>query len=93
MAADGDPALQALLLPLQSGELHWPQAGGALFLNARSGWPLHQQALPGLVCEQPFKPEADALRQRLIDALSALSAGANRGNVVSIEDGQRENNG
>ena len=63
MAADGDPALQALLLPLQSGELRWPQAGGALFLNARSGWPLHQQPLPGLVCEQMFKPEADALRR------------------------------
>lgn len=63
MAADGDPALQALLLPLQSGELRWPPAGGALFLNARSGWPLRQQPMPGLACEQPFKPEADALQR------------------------------
>ena len=63
MAADGDPALQALMLPLQSGELAWPQAGGALFLNARAGWPLHQQPLPGLVCEQAFKPDADALQR------------------------------
>ena len=63
MAADGNPALQALLLPLQSGELHWPQAGGTLFINARSGWPLYQQPLPGLACEQAFKPEADALQR------------------------------
>lgn len=32
-----------------------------MFLRARDGWPLHQQSLPGLVCEQSFKPEADAL--------------------------------
>ena len=31
--------------------------------------------------------------EEAIEALSALSAGADRGNVVSIEDGQRENNG
>ena len=48
---------------MQSGELSWPQAGGALFLNARAGWPLHQQPLPGLVCEQAFKPDADALQR------------------------------
>jgi 16S rRNA (guanine1207-N2)-methyltransferase len=60
VTADGDPALQALLLPVHAGSMPWPDAG-ALFLNARSGWPLRQQPLPGLVCEQPFKPEADAL--------------------------------
>lgn len=36
---------------------------GAMFLRARDGWPLHRQPLPGLVCEQSFKPEADALAQ------------------------------
>jgi 16S rRNA (guanine1207-N2)-methyltransferase len=34
-----------------------------MFLRARDGWPLRQQPLPGLVCEQSFKPEADALTQ------------------------------
>lgn len=63
MRPDADPALQALFLPLQSGDLRWPASGGALFLNARAGWPLRQQPLPGLACEQPFKPEADALQR------------------------------
>lgn len=72
--ADGDPALQALLLPLQSGALAWPRQGGALFLEARSGWPLRQQPLPGLACTQSFKPEADALERDghlLVDADAA----------------------
>mgnify|MGYP003584717256 CR=1 FL=1 len=55
-----DVALQTLILPFVDGVLDWP-AGGALFLRARDGWPLHQRAWPGLVCEQSFKPEADAL--------------------------------
>ncbi len=62
MAADhGDAALEVLLLPFSTGELAWPQAGGALFLRARDGWPLRAAARPGLVCEQSFKPEADRL--------------------------------
>src|SRR5688500_6570150 len=63
MADSGDAALETLWLPFASGALAWPQAGGALFLRARDGWPLHQQPRPGLVCEQSFKPEADALQR------------------------------
>ncbi|QNP41664.1 class I SAM-dependent methyltransferase [Lysobacter solisilvae (ex Woo and Kim 2020)] len=64
MSADGpDSALETLLLPLLDGPLAWPEAGGALFLRARDGWPLHQRAWPGLVCEQSFRPEADALQR------------------------------
>ena len=63
MADTGDAALESLWLPFASGALAWPQAGGALFLRARDGWPLHQHAGPGLVCEQSFKPEADALQR------------------------------
>lgn len=58
-----DPALETLMLPFAQGLLSWPQEGGALFLRARDGWPLHQRPLPGLVCEQSFKPDADALEQ------------------------------
>ncbi|QOD90855.1 class I SAM-dependent methyltransferase [Lysobacter sp. CW239] len=58
-----DPALETLLLPFVQGLLPWPQEGGALFLRARDGWPLHQRPLPGLVCEQSFKPDADALQR------------------------------
>ncbi|WP_228482161.1 methyltransferase [Lysobacter sp. H21R4] len=49
------------MLPFERGLLAWPEEGGALFLRARDGWPLHQRPLPGLVCEQSFKPDADAL--------------------------------
>jgi 16S rRNA (guanine1207-N2)-methyltransferase len=65
MPADrGDPALETLFLPFAEGRLSWPLQGAtAMFLRARDGWPLRQQPLPGLVCEQSFKPEADALMQ------------------------------
>jgi 16S rRNA (guanine1207-N2)-methyltransferase len=65
MPADrGDPALETLFLPFTEGRLTWPSQGAtAMFLRARDGWPLRQQPLPGLVCEQSFKPEADALAQ------------------------------
>ena len=67
MAADTrDPALETLFLPFEQGLLKWPAEGGApastvLFLRARDGWPLRQQPRPGLVCEQSFKPDAEAL--------------------------------
>lgn len=65
MPADrGDPALETLFLPFTEGRLTWPSQGATtMFLRARDGWPLRQQPLPGLVCEQTFKPEADALAQ------------------------------
>jgi 16S rRNA (guanine1207-N2)-methyltransferase len=34
-----------------------------LFLRARDAWPLHARALPGLVCEQGFRPSFDALQR------------------------------
>lgn len=63
MPADrNDAALETLFLPFSEGRLPWPE-GGAIFLRARDGWPLHERPLPGLICEQSFKPEADALLQ------------------------------
>ncbi|MEP6634671.1 MAG: class I SAM-dependent methyltransferase [Luteimonas sp.] len=68
MPADrNDDALETLFLPIVNGALSWPQ-DGALFLRARDGWPLHRQALPGLVCEQSFKPDVDALLRSGLDA-------------------------
>lgn len=55
-----DLPLETLFRPFAEGSLTWPE-NGALFLHARDGMPLHQQALPGLICEQGFKPDADAL--------------------------------
>lgn len=58
-----DPALETLVLPFERRLLPWPQVGGVLFLRARDGASLHRQPLPGLVCEQSFKPDADALER------------------------------
>ena len=73
MPADrSDAALETLFVPFIDGRLAWPtgsgsssdaSAGSAMFLRARDGWPLRQQPLPGLICEQSFKSEADALSQ------------------------------
>jgi 16S rRNA (guanine1207-N2)-methyltransferase len=62
MAVDrGDSALEVLFMPFATGALAWPREGTVPFLRARDGWPLREAARPGLVCEQSFKPEADAL--------------------------------
>lgn len=66
--ATEDPALEVLLLPFTQGALDWPADGGALFLHARDGWPLHRQARPGLRCETTFKPDFDALRRSGLQA-------------------------
>lgn len=69
-APQDDPALQTLMLPIADGTLAWPP-GGALFLRARDGWPLHERPLPGLVCEQSFRPDADALQHSGIEVRAA----------------------
>ncbi|MBW8366586.1 MAG: class I SAM-dependent methyltransferase [Arenimonas sp.] len=70
-AAD-DPALETLFLPLVSGAVAWPRdGGGTLFLRARAGAALDAARGQVLVCEQSFKPWADALAasgQRAVDA-------------------------
>ncbi len=64
MAADTrDPALETLFMPFEAGLLKWPAEGKALFLRARDGWPLRQQSRPALICEQSFKPDAEALQR------------------------------
>lgn len=73
-ARTADPALETLLLPFGSGRLQWPKAG-ALFLRARTGAVLQQYALPGLVCEQSFKADAEAL-ERAGFAVRATSTGS-----------------
>lgn len=55
-----DLPLETLFRPFAEGQLVWPERG-ALFLHARAGAALQQQARPGLICEQSFKPDADAL--------------------------------
>jgi 16S rRNA (guanine1207-N2)-methyltransferase len=64
-----DVALETLFWPFVDGRLEWP-SDGALFLRARDGSPLRQQPWPGLVCEQTFKPDADALKRAGFDVLA-----------------------
>lgn len=61
MAAAADPAADVLLLPLAQGELAWPAPGRSLFLRARAGAALGQARAHAPLCEQGFKPWADAL--------------------------------
>lgn len=61
-AALDDPALETLFLPFDEGRLTLP-ADGTLFLRARGGVALRQRSVPHLVCEQSFRPEAEALER------------------------------
>ncbi|KAB7769955.1 class I SAM-dependent methyltransferase [Xanthomonas maliensis] len=61
MAGPQDAPLHALFLPFDQGVLRWP-SGPVLFLRARDGWPLRSHAdASSLVCEQSFRPFAQAL--------------------------------
>jgi 16S rRNA (guanine1207-N2)-methyltransferase len=58
-----DAALDALFVPFQSGALQLPPDGRVLFLRARDGFALREMKQPGWLCEQSFKPFADALER------------------------------
>ena len=60
-AAASDVALDALFVPFHTGALRLPADGRVLFLRARDGFALREMAQPGWLCEQSFKPFADAL--------------------------------
>ncbi|MFC4762725.1 class I SAM-dependent methyltransferase [Dyella koreensis] len=59
--SSADTALEALFVPFATGALMLPADGRVLFLRARDGFRLREMARPGWVCEQSFKPFADAL--------------------------------
>ena len=63
-----DPALDALFLPLEHGQIAWPDEG-ALFLRARPGVPTTGGRWPGLVCEQSLKPLHVALQRAGLEVL------------------------
>ncbi|GLQ46620.1 16S rRNA methyltransferase [Dyella lipolytica] len=60
-ASTPDAVLDALFLPFSDGSLRLPGDGSVLFLRARDGYRLRELAQPGWLCEQSFKPFADAL--------------------------------
>ena len=55
-----DSALEALFVPFEHA-LALPEDGRVLFLRARDGARLREMARPGWICQQTFKPFADAL--------------------------------
>lgn len=72
-SVSADPAADVLLLPLQQGLLAWPEPGRTVFLRARAGAALGQARAHAPVCEQGFKPWADALahdRWQVVDEAS-----------------------
>lgn len=86
----GDPALEALMLPFDEGALAWPRDGNALFLRAREGWPLRRHARPGLVCEQGFRPAADALQRSGYEVQPASGDVARHPLVLLLPPRQRD---
>jgi 16S rRNA (guanine1207-N2)-methyltransferase len=77
-----DAALETLFWPFTAGHLQWP-ATGALFLRARDGAALRSRRWPGLVCEQSFKPDADALA-RAGYSVNAASTGEQKFALVLL---------
>jgi len=67
-----DAALETLLYPFATGQLTWND--DALFLRARAGQSLVKFADKKLICEQSFKPEADALQRAGFDVEPNLQA-------------------
>ncbi|MCD7099275.1 class I SAM-dependent methyltransferase [Stenotrophomonas sp. MMGLT7] len=101
MPAAQDAPLETLLLPFANGSLRWP-TGRALFLRARAGWPLREQVRGELLCEQSFRPFAQALErdgwpvvscQRSdagpAPALDSHRRGADIARTASLGDGPR----
>jgi 16S rRNA (guanine1207-N2)-methyltransferase len=60
-AATPEAVLDALFLPFSEGLLRLPVDGNVLFLRARDSFRLREVAQPGWLCEQSFKPFAEAL--------------------------------
>jgi 16S rRNA (guanine1207-N2)-methyltransferase len=83
-----DPALDVLFLPLESGALAWPAPGGTLFLRARAGVALNAVRRHRPVCEQSFRPWAEALER---DGLAVSDANSGRfAQVLVLAPRQRD---
>jgi 16S rRNA (guanine1207-N2)-methyltransferase len=61
MSNHSDPALDALFFPFHSGLIPWPN-DPVLFLRARHGHALTDPRFSNLICEQTYKPDAQALK-------------------------------
>lgn len=82
-------ALATLFTPFRAGVLEWPDR--VAFLRARVGAALSEMPQTALVCEQSFKPDADALRAAGFEVSANLgSAPADFPVVLVLPPRQRE---
>ncbi len=70
-----DPALQTLLLPLETGAVELSSGARCLFLRARAGAALSACADLDLVCEQSFAPDRDNLEAAGFSTISETQEG------------------
>ena len=70
IGAGEDTALATLMAPFAVGALAWPDSVRVLFARARDGWPLHTVSRQHIVCEQNFKPRADALQRGRLNVVA-----------------------
>ncbi len=80
------------MLPFVQGQVAWP-GGPVLFLRARDGAALRQFPLSQLVCEQSFRPDAEALERAglaVIADASPSSSAARYPLVLVLPPRQRE---
>ena len=69
ISSASDPALHALFVPFANADLRFPASARVLFLGARDGFGLREMAQSGWVCQQSFKPFADALQRSGLQVL------------------------
>jgi 16S rRNA (guanine1207-N2)-methyltransferase len=67
-----DPPLRALQVPFERGDLVWPPEKRVLFMGARAGNAWIERAGLRLVCQQCFKPFADALQRRGLEVATPV---------------------
>lgn len=84
-----DAVLDALFLPFASGQLRVPDDGRVLFLRARDNPHLREWAGAHWLCEQSFKPFADALARSGFTVGEADTA-ARYGLVMLLPPRQRD---
>ncbi|WP_299472229.1 class I SAM-dependent methyltransferase [uncultured Roseibium sp.] len=65
-----DPALETLLLPLETGAIDLEPAARVLFLRARAGRALTAFNDHALVCVQSFAPDRDALEKSRVNIVA-----------------------
>lgn len=84
-----DSSVETLFLPFTSGALAWPENDRVLFMRGRANAMCRYFSCAQVVCEQTFKPYADALVQAGAEVSTALP-GEKFSTVLILLPRQRE---